>query len=108
MGKTWGIASRIALWIYTAIIRPMVTHAAVVWWPRVELGVARILLGRLQRLACLAITGAIRTTPTAVMETLVGLTPLDIHIKQVAMTSCYRMAGEGVGCICITRAYGMR
>jgi len=43
-------------------------HAAVVWWSRVELGVARDMLGRIQRLACLAITGAIRTTPTAVME----------------------------------------
>jgi len=40
-------------------------HAAVVWWPRVELGVARDMLGRIQ---CLAITGAIRTTPTAAME----------------------------------------
>ena len=43
-------------------------HAAVVWWPRVELGVALYMLGRIQRLACLAVTGAIRTTPTAAME----------------------------------------
>jgi len=43
-------------------------YAAVVWWPRVELGVARDMLGRIQCLACLVITGAIRTTPTAAME----------------------------------------
>jgi len=66
----------------------MITHAAVVWWPRVELGVAKQLLGRLQRLACLAITGAIRTTPTAAMEYLLGLLPLDVHIKSISMGTC--------------------
>ena len=59
-----------------------------VWWLSVELEIARVLLERLQRLACLAITGALNTTPA--MEILVGLVPLDIHIKQVAMTTCYR------------------
>ena len=91
VGKTWGITPKIAHWIYITIIRPMLTHGAVVWWPRVELAVARTLLSSLQRLACLAITGAIRTTPTAAMEMLTGLLPLDIHIKQVAMSTCYRL-----------------
>ena len=69
----------------------MLTHAAVVWWRRVELGVAKIMLGRLQRLACLAITGTMCMTPTAAMETL-----LDTYIKSVAMNSCYRMNKTGV------------
>jgi len=68
VGSTWGITPKICHWIYIAIIRPMITHAAVVWWPRVELGVARAMLSRVQRLACLAITGAIRTSPTAALE----------------------------------------
>jgi len=46
----------------------MITHAAVVWWPRVELEIARVLLERLQHLACLAVTGALNTTSTAAME----------------------------------------
>jgi len=41
VGKTWGITPKIAHWIYVAIIRPMLTHAAVVWWPRANLGVAK-------------------------------------------------------------------
>ena len=77
--------------IYIAIIRLMITHAAVVWWPRVELGVARAMLSRVQRLACLAITRAIRTSPTAALEVITGLLPLEIHIKQVAMTTSYRI-----------------
>ena len=41
--------------------------------------------------ACLAITGAIRTSPTAALEVITGLFPLDIHIKQVAVTTSYRI-----------------
>jgi len=41
-----------------------------VWWPRVELGTARTMLERIQRLACLAIAGPVRITPTAAMEIL--------------------------------------
>jgi len=36
VGKTWSISPKIAQWMYTAIIRPTITYAAVVWWSRVE------------------------------------------------------------------------
>jgi len=91
VGSAWGTGPKICHRIYIAIIRPMITHAAVVWWPRVELGVARAMLSRVLRLACLAITGAIRTSPTAVLQVITGFLPFEIHIKQVAMTTSYRM-----------------
>ena len=36
VGKTWGINPKITQWMYTAIIRPTITYAAVVWWARVD------------------------------------------------------------------------
>jgi len=69
----------------------MLVYAAVVRWPRVELSTARTMLERTQHLACLAIAGFIRITSTAAMEILLGLPPLDLYIKNVAMTSCYRL-----------------
>jgi len=39
--------------------------------------------GQIQRMACLNITGAMRTTPTAAMELITGLTPLDLYVKEV-------------------------
>ena len=42
-------------------------------------------LEHVQRLACLHITGAIRTTPTRALEIIVGLKPLIIFLKQEAM-----------------------
>jgi hypothetical protein len=42
MGKTWGINSKLALWMYKAILLPELLYVTVVWWPkmsRVEKGI---------------------------------------------------------------------
>jgi len=48
-------------------------------------------LTHVQRLVSLYITGAMRTTPTAAMELLVGLVPLPTFIQQEAMMAYYRL-----------------
>jgi hypothetical protein len=42
-------------------------------------------------MACLAITGAMRSTPTAAMEVLLNLTPLDLLIMAEARMAFYRL-----------------
>jgi len=42
----------------------------------------------LQRLACLLITGALRTTPTKALEITVDLLPLPIFIMWTAILAC--------------------
>ncbi len=69
----------------------MLVFAAVVWWPRVDLTISKRQLGRIQRLACLCITGAFRTTPTAALETLLSLPPLHTFVKREAMITSYRL-----------------
>ena len=34
VGKTWGMKPKVVMWIYTAVIRPMIAYGAVVWWPK--------------------------------------------------------------------------
>jgi len=62
----------------------------------VELGIVQGRLSRIQRLAALCITGAMRTTPTAALETLLNLPPLDMVVRVEAMAACRRlkMAGQ--------------
>jgi hypothetical protein len=35
-GKTWGLKPKVVYWIYTAVLRPIVTYASTVCWPRVK------------------------------------------------------------------------
>jgi hypothetical protein len=43
-------------WIYTTVVRPIVTYVATIWWPRVKLKTCQAELNKLQRMACLGIT----------------------------------------------------
>jgi hypothetical protein len=70
-------------WIYTAVVRFIFTYAATTWWPRVKKRQAEF--SKLQRMACLGITGAMRTAPTAAMELLLGLPHYTCRWKQRPM-----------------------
>ena len=50
----------------------MITYAAAVWWPRVNYTTVEKQLEHVQRLACLYITGAMRTTPTIALLNSIG------------------------------------
>jgi hypothetical protein len=65
-GKSWGLRPK---------VRPIITYAATIWWPRVKFKTSQAELGKLQKMACLGITGAMRTAPTAAMEVLLGPPP---------------------------------
>ena len=94
-GPRWGATPAVMMWIYTAVVRPMLSYAASVWWPRVGVGVARAMLTQVQRVACLGVTGALRTTPTAAMETLLSLPPLDLYILGEATSTAVRLYQGG-------------
>jgi hypothetical protein len=72
-GRRWGLRPRVVRWLYTSVVRPSITYASLVWWPGCEMARVKQLLGTIQRLACLGITGVMSTTPTNAMEALVGL-----------------------------------
>ena len=55
----------------------------------------KIKLSKIQRLACLGITGAFCTTPTGAMEVLVGLPPLDLMIQGEARSAAHHLWSLG-------------
>jgi hypothetical protein len=74
--------------IYTAVVRPIISYAATIWWPRVKLKTSQAELGKLQRMVCLGITGGMRT---AAMEVLLGLPPLHLQVEAEAKIGNYRL-----------------
>lgn len=95
LGKSWGLSPRAVWWIFTAVVRPMLCHGCVVWWPRVELATACGALGKLQRLAGLCITGAMASTPTRALEAILSLPPLDMYIKSEAFNASENIVDNG-------------
>ncbi|KAF6214378.1 hypothetical protein GE061_009118 [Apolygus lucorum] len=93
--KTWGLKPRMIQWLYTAIIRPIVSYAALVWWPKTNQTAVQRTLNKVQRQACLGITGAMPTYPTAAMEVLLDLSPLHIHVQRVAFLGAARLLRLG-------------
>ncbi|KAJ8914523.1 hypothetical protein NQ315_002796 [Exocentrus adspersus] len=90
-GKTWGLNPRISLWMYTAVIRPAFLYAVIVWWPATRRLYIRQQLSRLQRMACISVTGAMRTAPTEALEALLSLPRLHIEAEAGAMRASYRV-----------------
>jgi len=77
----WGLKPRVDYWLYVSVIRPSFTYAALVWWPGYQTVSAKKKLSRIQRLACLGITEAMRTTPANAMEAIICLPSQDLVVQ---------------------------
>jgi len=89
-GVTWGLKPRVVHWLYIAIVRPSVTFASFGWWPGFQTISAKRKLSRVQRFACLGITGAMHTTPTHAVEALMCLPPLDLVVQSEARSAAHQ------------------
>lgn len=91
IGTRWGISPKSLRWIYEMVVRPVVLYAAVVWWPKALQRTAQSSMDRLQRMVCVGMTGAMRTTPTAGLEALLGMPPLHLTVIRKAAESATNM-----------------
>lgn len=94
-GATWGLKPAVIKELYVTVVRPILAFGCVVWWRRVRLKTAGEELQVLQRMACLSMTAAFRTTPTAAMEVLMDLTPLSNFIECQAALAFDRVTKVG-------------
>lgn len=94
--NTWGVTPKIMRWLYVSCVRPALSYGCLVWWKRVLLVTADDKLNKLQRIGCIAVTGAMRTTPTAALEVMTDLVPLRLHIEGEALLSVHRMKQAGL------------
>jgi ribonuclease HI len=90
LGKQWGLKPKLALWIYTAMVRPIISYASIVWWEKAMQTTAQSKLNQLQRLACLTTLGGTNSKPILAMELLLDLPPLHLFIQNTAMSALSR------------------
>jgi len=104
-GKKWGLKPAVLYWMYRAIVRPILIYGCMVWASQTELRVVQKKMNQVQRLACLSITGVMTSTPTAALEILLSLPPLDLFVKQEAELIVYRLY-KGGNWIAQDRSFG--
>ena len=69
----------------------MLDYGAIVCWVKATQKGAVRLLSSTQRLACLSVTGAMRTTQTASIEALLNLLPLQIFVEYATRLTRHRL-----------------
>jgi ribonuclease HI len=94
-GLRWGLRPKYVHWLYTMVVLPYLTYGCSVWWQRCGVIAVQTKLSHLQRMACLGITGAMRTTPTAAMEVMLNLPPLHFFIRKCARLTLNRIRVAG-------------
>ena len=67
--------------MYITMVRPIASYWSLMWWQRIKKKVCMNEHIKLQRTACICITGAFRTTPTAALEVAIGLTLIAVNGK---------------------------
>ena len=90
IGKKWGPAPKLMKWAYTGIVRPKLTYACHLWSHKMSKSM-KDQLTRMQRLGCLTIAKAHRSTPTAGLEIIYNIPPIDLHLEKTACLTWARL-----------------
>lgn len=94
-GKRWGLNPKLITWLYTAVVRPIITYARVLWCRKANQSTVRAHLATVQRMASILATGAMSTSPGAALEAMLNITLLHLHVKKVAMLTMHKMYVQG-------------
>ena len=91
MGKTWGLTPYICKWMYTALIRPIMSYGCMIWINSTYKISHIKKLRRVQRKACLSALNAMNSTPTAALELILNLEPIEIFLRSQALCTYLRV-----------------
>ena len=92
VGRAWGLNPTNMKWIYTAMIRPVITYPCTSWVGGLNKKYLVKKLSRVQRLACLKISSAFPNTPTGALEILLNIMPINEFILFEAVKGSYRLS----------------
>ena len=89
IGSSWGLTTETCKWIYTAIIRPILSYGVTVWINGVKPNTDK--LNSVQRLAHIMTTGGMPSTPLVALDRILDCTPIDTYLEQEAAIGAARL-----------------
>uniref|UniRef100_A0A1I8HJZ7 non-specific serine/threonine protein kinase n=1 Tax=Macrostomum lignano TaxID=282301 RepID=A0A1I8HJZ7_9PLAT len=96
VGTTWGLTPKRLWWIYTAMVRPAVTYAGLVWTSALQIKTCHEALKKVQGRACRMILNAPLSAPFDGLNAFLCLPPLDIFVRREAAKTTRRLIEAGV------------
>ena len=91
VGRLWGPSPIIQRWVYTGIVRPMMTYGALVWGQHAGRKSLILPFRRIQALAVHSMTHVRRSAPHQGLEILCHLMPFDLFVKGEAAMGSLRI-----------------
>jgi len=76
LSSTWGLSLALMHWIYISVVHPTLLYGVLVWWQATKKTRYTELMAKTQRQALVCIAGALRSTPTKALETILGIDPM--------------------------------
>ena len=87
----WGPKPKLMRWMYTGIVRPTVSYAAMVWAHQTEHQSIIDKLETLQRMAINTMVKIKRSSPNKGLEIILDITPLHLHIRKEGLAAYLRL-----------------
>ena len=91
IGPCWGFSPKTMKWIYTAVVRPTLTYAAMTWINGIYKQHNLAKLKSVQRLANILITGALPSSPGDPLNMITNMIPIDLCIEEEAALGALRL-----------------
>ena len=92
IGDNWGVTPDKMIWVYNAIIKPIMTYACVTWAPRLlENKSAMKSLEKPGNLSLLIATGALKSSSQEVLHQLFDLLPASLELEKTALLQSLRL-----------------
>ena len=91
LSKYWGPQPKLVKWIFTAVVKPRITYAALVWAHSLQTISKKQRLGQINRLAAMMLTPTRKNAPTAALEIIHDLAPLELVLQETALNAYHRL-----------------
>jgi hypothetical protein len=91
MRGTFGTKPKLVKWAYTGVVRPKLTYVCMTWSNGLIFDYQMKELKKLDRLACREAVTLNRTTPQAALNLMLDITPIHLHIQELAIAAFARL-----------------
>ena len=95
VGPTWGLTPQTCRWIYTAVVRPVITYGVSIWIRALTVQQNQALFRKMQRRAMILATGALPSTPSITLNRLNNIPDIIDYLEGEAANNALRLTAYG-------------